>query len=116
MKSFKDLRQLTEKKSLKKACWDGYEAIGMKNKDGRKVPNCVPIKESKEDMACNKPTRSSKAGKKMMVKACEGGKEKLVHFGASGYGHNFRSHREIANQDIDLRILECLHDINGRRS
>ena len=64
MKSFKDLRQLTEKKSLKKACWDGYEAIGMKNKDGRQVPNCVPIKESKEDMACNKPTRSSKAGKK----------------------------------------------------
>jgi hypothetical protein len=89
MKSFKELRNLTEKKSLKKACWDGYEAVGMKEKDGRKVPNCVPIKEGKEDMACNKPTRSSKAGKKMMVKACEGGKEKLVHFGASGYGHNY---------------------------
>jgi hypothetical protein len=25
----------------------------------------------------------------MMVKACEGGKEKIVHFGASGYGHNY---------------------------
>jgi hypothetical protein len=48
MRSFKQLRQLTEKKSLKKACWDGYEAIGMKNKDGRQVPNCVPIKEEKE--------------------------------------------------------------------
>jgi hypothetical protein len=23
-------------------CWKGYEMIGMKMKDGRKVPNCVP--------------------------------------------------------------------------
>lgn len=30
---------------LKKACWKGYEAIGMKKKNGRTVPNCVP-KES----------------------------------------------------------------------
>ena len=22
-------------------CWDGYEMIGMKEKDGKKVPNCV---------------------------------------------------------------------------
>lgn len=27
-------------------CWKGYEMIGMKKKDGRKVPNCVPIKEA----------------------------------------------------------------------
>lgn len=26
------------------ACWEGYEAIGMKEKDGRQVPNCVPTK------------------------------------------------------------------------
>ena len=32
-------------KGLKKACWKGYEAIGMKKKGGRKVPNCVPIKK-----------------------------------------------------------------------
>ena len=30
-------------KGLKSACWKGYEAIGMKTKNGRKVPNCVPI-------------------------------------------------------------------------
>jgi hypothetical protein len=28
---------------LKEPCWDGYEMIGYKNKDGKKVPNCVPI-------------------------------------------------------------------------
>ena len=32
----------------------------------------------KSKMSCNKPTRSDRAGKKKMVKACEGGKEKLI--------------------------------------
>ena len=26
-------------------CWKGYEMVGMKEKDGKEVPNCVPIKE-----------------------------------------------------------------------
>ena len=28
------------------ACWPGYEAIGMKDKNGKKVPNCVPIENA----------------------------------------------------------------------
>ena len=28
--------------SLKKACWKGYTAVGLKTKNGKKVPNCVP--------------------------------------------------------------------------
>lgn len=28
-------------------CWEGYEAYGTKIVDGREVPNCVPIKNSK---------------------------------------------------------------------
>lgn len=43
----------------------------------------------KSNMPCNKPRRSSRPGKKKMVKACQNGKEKLIHFGASGYGHNY---------------------------
>ena len=35
------------KKKMKNPCWKGYEAIGMKNKGGKKVPNCVPIKKKK---------------------------------------------------------------------
>jgi hypothetical protein len=27
---------------LKDACWKGYTAVGMKDKNGKKVPNCVP--------------------------------------------------------------------------
>jgi len=32
---------------LEDACWEGYEPIGTKIKDGREVPNCVPIKNKK---------------------------------------------------------------------
>ena len=30
---------------LEDSCWEGYEAIGTKELDGKTVPNCVPIKE-----------------------------------------------------------------------
>jgi predicted RNA binding protein YcfA (HicA-like mRNA interferase family) len=35
---------------LKDACWKGYTAVGMKMKNGRKVPNCVPVKEEVEQL------------------------------------------------------------------
>jgi hypothetical protein len=35
-----------ESVQLDEACWDGYKQVGMKDKDGRQVPNCVPIKEN----------------------------------------------------------------------
>ena len=52
---------------LKDACWKGYTAVGMKTKNGRKVPNCVPVNEEeieeevcpvcgKSPCECEKPT------------------------------------------------------------
>jgi len=35
-----------EELMLKEPCWDGYEQIGWKEKNGQRVPNCVPIKTS----------------------------------------------------------------------
>ncbi len=46
-------------------------------------------KVNKAKMKCNVPRASSKSNKKKMVKACEGGKERIVHFGEKGYGHNY---------------------------
>ena len=37
-----------EFQDLEDACWPGYEAIGLKPKGGRMVPNCVPVKNSKQ--------------------------------------------------------------------
>jgi hypothetical protein len=48
----------------------------------------------KKKMACNKPRplRRGEPGfgkKKRVVKACENGEEKIIKFGAKGYGHNY---------------------------
>jgi hypothetical protein len=32
--------------NIQKACWSGYKQVGMKDKNGKRVPNCVPIKKS----------------------------------------------------------------------
>ena len=32
-------------KSYVEDCWKGYEAVGIKKKNGKTVPNCVPMKE-----------------------------------------------------------------------
>ena len=29
-------------------CWDGYTQYGMKEKDGKQVPNCVPVEEESD--------------------------------------------------------------------
>lgn len=49
--------EFAEGDSLEGACWPGYEAIGMKDLDGRMVPNCVPIKDeqSKQSFVIPKP-------------------------------------------------------------
>ena len=43
----------------------------------------------KRNMSCNHPLKSWRNGKKRVVKACSKGKEKIIHFGATGYGHNY---------------------------
>lgn len=36
--------EATQEQMLKEPCWDGYEMVGFKIKNGIRVPNCVPIK------------------------------------------------------------------------
>lgn len=39
--------KLAKEKKMKEKdpCWEGYEMIGEKEKDGKQVPNCVPKKK-----------------------------------------------------------------------
>lgn len=32
--------------TITEACWEGYRQVGMKDKNGKMVPNCVPIDET----------------------------------------------------------------------
>lgn len=87
----------------KNPCWKGYKQEGMKKKGNKMVPNCIPVSESrnlktfgefvveaidKSKMKCNSPKSDpvgdSLTGKSHVVKACEGGKEKIIRFGQRG--------------------------------
>jgi hypothetical protein len=46
-------------------------------------------KRNWKSLPANKPVSSTRPGKKMMVRATEDGKERLVHFGADGYSSNY---------------------------
>ena len=39
--AMKKYAKLKKKESVDEACWVGYKQVGMKDKGGRKVPNCV---------------------------------------------------------------------------
>jgi hypothetical protein len=41
------------------------------------------------NLSCNRPQKSWRPGKKRVVRACSRGREKTIHFGAVGYGHNY---------------------------
>lgn len=43
----------------KDPCWKNYEQVGMKEKNGKEVPNCVPKKAS----AAKKKSQAYKAKK-----------------------------------------------------
>lgn len=57
---------------------------------------------SSRALRCNRPVPSTRPGKKFMVRACSRGREKLVHFGAKGYGHNYSAKA--------LRSFRARHD------
>ena len=49
MSDGKKLRKwLTDVEKIEEACWDTHKQVGMKTKNGKQVPNCVP-KEAAED-------------------------------------------------------------------
>ncbi len=59
-------------------CWDGYEMIGMKEKDGKLVPNCVKIKDGMAKIEKDgKPLFDTKEEAEKVAKqiGCEGSHE-----------------------------------------
>ena len=38
--------------NITEACWEGYKQVGMKEKDGKMVPNCVPLEEDVAEDYC----------------------------------------------------------------
>jgi len=42
----KVVSNIIEENLIKEGCWKGYKQVGGKMKNGKLVPNCVPIKEA----------------------------------------------------------------------
>lgn len=112
--SKKKKRKRKKKKMSKEEnpCWDGYEMVGMKKKNGKEVPNCVPVNEAKiakqlfleslshneiiteaeyqgRDVTLNKPFRNSggDSAYSVYVKNDKGNVVK-VNFGDANMGNN----------------------------
>jgi hypothetical protein len=45
--------------NMEKACWSGYTQRGMKEKNGRMVPNCVPVEKSYDEEKKEEPIKKS---------------------------------------------------------
>lgn len=88
-------------------------------KSRKRISKKSPKKKSniKNSMSCNKPRKSTKPEKKKMVKGCSNGKEKLIHYGATGYGNNYsakarksfkaRHKCSSANDKLTARYWAC---------
>lgn len=62
MKKLSDIREKL-KKDKDDPCWKGYVQVGMKKKNGKEVPNCVP-KESVEEEKDTHKTKDGRIAKK----------------------------------------------------
>lgn len=75
------------------------------------------FKNIKDRLTPNKPVPSTRPGKKLMVLASDGKKEKLIHFGAEGYKSNYsdearknfraRHNCNEANDKLTARYWAC---------
>jgi len=45
--------------NMEKACWSGYTQRGMKEKNGRMVPNCVPVEKAYESTETKEEVKKS---------------------------------------------------------
>tara|TARA_R110002012_G_scaffold223489_2_gene395483 strand:+ start:11852 stop:13753 length:1902 start_codon:yes stop_codon:yes gene_type:complete len=93
-----------EAKDADDPCTEGYEQYGMKNKNGRKVPNCIPIKKDKakaEYKVCSSCTTQAKCaemGDCMKAKMDKPSMEKALKEAALPKPKNGESHDEFMSR------------------
>ena len=79
---------ITESLRTENPCWKGYKQLGMKEKDGKQVPNCIPEESDLEEatykgkeVPLNKPMKGDVKKYKVYVKDKKTGNVKKVNFG-----------------------------------
>lgn len=98
-----EIEELSEK--MKDPCWKGYQMVGMKDKGGKKVPNCVPEeKELKEWTLWDKIAQArSEIWRVQQLKMNEAKTTALDRFRSAA------ADREKKHNDIEKQRQEKLH-------
>jgi hypothetical protein len=110
---YKIYNPITEKRKKSKSdpCWDGYKQLGTKKKDGKEVPNCIPLEEADykgKDVKLNTPTKGDVKKYKVFVKDPETGNVKKVNFGDKNM--------EIKRDDPERRkSFRARHDCENKK-
>lgn len=77
--AMRKLEQIDTEMGLEEACWPGYEAIGVKELNGRLVPNCVPVKMAGEKISFDfDDTLTTTKAQQMAKDAIDSGVEVFV--------------------------------------
>jgi hypothetical protein len=63
-----DTEETHEVKDEENPCWEGYRQEGMKEKDGKQVPNCVPVEAKDEAVNVTDSDETKEEGEKEMDK------------------------------------------------
>ena len=95
-----------EAKSADDPCTEGYEQYGMKTKNGRKVPNCIPIKKKADEVEAAEPTpNDTESHDEYMTRCQEAGYTKEECMKAHE-GHEF-SEEAYYDDDKKKKAAEC---------
>jgi hypothetical protein len=102
-----------EAMAKKSPCWDGYTQRGMKDKDGKMVPNCVPVQkyyEVLEKADTYTPTAGMKAAARRALKWKEDGK-------ATGAGTPVgwgRARDIVAGRSMSISVVRRMYSFFSR--
>ena len=98
-----------EAKSADDPCTSGYEQYGMKMKNGRKVPNCIPIKKKADEVEAAEPTpNDTESHDEYMTRCQEAGYSKEECMKAHE-GHTFEEEASYDDEEKKkyASIQEC---------
>ena len=94
MKSIKDILEAAKMKG-KDPCWKDYQMVGMKDKGGKKVPNCVPEEVQQEGAI---PAHE----KVITVKHKSSGKTLRISANAAAKYRTMGYHFHPTNEEVEL--------------
>lgn len=89
-------------------CWDNYEMVGMKKKNGRSVPNCVPRTDEAEDVVDSSSPKTIDGGMKQSLDKIV--KQKKQEFSDESYELNPGELSEFITKLDERMGSEGLHE------